>query len=129
MTAEVVGDDDVAWLERGAQERSHIGEKQRAVHWPVGDHGRSQSVVSQSSDKGRCFPVSMRNRGDAALAGLSSPIASRHVCCDPRLIEKHQLLDVERGLILFPSAPRLLHVCPFLLAGVQSFFYNSIPIC
>jgi len=66
--------------------------------------------------------MAMRNGGDATLADWSSPIAPRHVRRGRRFIEKHQLLDVERGLALFPLAPRLLYVLPFLLAGVQSFF-------
>lgn len=129
VDAQVVGNDHIAGLERGTQERSDIGKKQRAVHWAIGDHGCSQSVVAQPRNEGRCFPMSMRNGSDAAFASFSSPIASRHVCRGRRLIEKHQSLDVECGLALFPFAPRLFYVWPFLLAGVQSFFYSSNPIC
>lgn len=125
VAAQVVGDDEVAGLERWAQELFHVGEKHHSVHRPIGGHGRGQLVVPRSGDEGRGLPVPVGNRRDTASASICSSMAPRRAC----LVEEHQMSDVERGLILSPFKPRLLHVWPLLLAGVKSFFYSSSPIC
>src|ERR1035441_3671742 len=99
-----------------------MGKKHLPVHRLIGDHRRGQSAATQSAHKGRCLPMSMWRRTDAALASGSTPVAPGHVGRSPRFIEEHELFYVHRWQSLDPRAARLLYVLAFLLAGVQGFF-------
>ena len=46
VAAQVVEDHDVAWLKRWAQEIADISKEHLAVHWPIGDHRRSESAAA-----------------------------------------------------------------------------------
>jgi len=74
VAGEIVEDNDVAGLEGRGELGFDIGLKGCSVHGAVDDPWRSQSVTSQGSDKGLCFPVTKgRSRLQALVAARPSP--------------------------------------------------------
>ena len=122
VAAEVIEDHDVPGLQGGAQELPHPGQEQFAIHGPVGDQGRRQSIVPQTRKKRGRLPIAIGGRCDAALSSGRAAIAARHVGRGPGFIDEHEFSCVQVRLSRAPGAPRDLHVVALLLAGVQSFF-------
>ena len=123
VAAQIVGDDDIAGLERGAQKVPHISQEYFSVHRAI-DHQRScQAILAQSGYERGGLPMPMRHGSDAALSSGRSPIAASHVGAGPSLIQEDQLRRIQGRLKGgLPFMPCLLHVGAILLAGVQGFF-------
>ena len=66
--AEIVEDDDVAWLEGRREELFDIGAEAFAVNGAVEQTGRIDAVIAQGGKKRRGLPAAMRNLVDEALA-------------------------------------------------------------
>lgn len=122
VAAEVVEDHHVAGLQGGTQKLPHPGQEQFAIHRPVGDQGRGQSIVPQTRKKRGRLPIAIRGRCDASLSSGRATIAARHVGRGPGFIDEYEFSYVQVRLSRAPRAPRHLHVLALLLAGVQSFF-------
>jgi hypothetical protein len=122
MTGQVVGDNDIARLERGAQEVAHIAAEGRAIHGTVEHHGGGERLDPQAGDEGGALPLSTWHSRYAALALGSTAMGASHVGRHAGFIQKHQFGDIKRGLAFPPLLPCGLYVGTFLLAGVQSFF-------
>lgn len=122
VAGQVVGNDDVPGVERGAQELTHPGQEHLSVHGAI-DHQRgSHTIMAQASNERGGLPMPMRGRSHAALAAPGAPVAACHVRAGGRLIQKDQPVWLQATLPGPPLLARLLYVGPILLAGVQRFF-------
>lgn len=126
VTAQVVGNDDVAGPERGTEEIPDVGQKRCPIHRAIHERSR-QAVMAQSGERGGGLPVTVRNGTDTALPLVGPAIAPRHPGAGAGFVKKHQPRGIKLALPSLPLTTRLLHVRPFLLAGVQGFFLGSSP--
>jgi hypothetical protein len=122
VAAEIVEDDDVAWLERRHQYLLDIGQEALAVDRPVDDARGVDAVMAQSGEEGERVPAAMRGLGDQPGAPRGAPVAACHVGFGPGLVDEDQSLRVNPALILLPLSPPPRDVGTILLAGVQAFF-------
>jgi hypothetical protein len=77
--AEIVHHDDVAWGEGWYQNLLDIGKEHIAVHGAVNDAWSGERVGAQASDKGRVFPMTVRNFSDQSFPARRSAAQSGHV--------------------------------------------------
>lgn len=122
VTAEIVGDDDIAWLQGGAEDLAYIDKKCLLIHRAVERHRRGDFVHAQPGDERRGVPVTARNGSMAPLAFRRTPARAGHMSVRASFVDEHQLAYIKRGLVVLPLGPFLFHVCSCLLAGAQSFF-------
>lgn len=66
VTAYVVGDDDVAGVNRRAEALLDLFQEQGAGHGPVRHQGCGDVIMTQPGDEGGGVPMSVRNGGEAA---------------------------------------------------------------
>ena len=98
VAAEIVHDDDVAWLEGRDEQRVDIGPEPGAVDRAVDDEGRGDPVAAQGGEEGHGAPVTVGGETAKALA-LHAPAAQRrHVGLDPGLIPRVRLRRPEDRL-------------------------------
>lgn len=76
VRAEIVGDHDVAGLQRGHQDLFEIGEKARTVDRAVEDRGRGQARDAQRREKRTGLPARTRRVVIDARAGQAATVAS-----------------------------------------------------
>ena len=74
VAAEIVDDDDVAWLEGGDEDLLDIGQEALAVDRSVEQPWRIDAVMAESGDEGQRLPAAVR---DARLQPLSRMVPSR----------------------------------------------------
>ena len=79
MRAEIVHHYNVAWFEGRHQDLLDIGEESTAVHRAVDDTRGGERVCAQARDKGRGFPVAMRDFTDQPFASRCPTAQSCHV--------------------------------------------------
>jgi hypothetical protein len=127
VTAEIVHDDDIAGRERGREDLFDIGEEGLAIHRSVEDERRGEAAGTQPGDKGRCFPMPIRNRRDEPLATRSASALARHVGGCPGLIDKDQTIWIQACLVGAPNLPCGRNIRPLLLGGVKRLFLSVSP--
>jgi hypothetical protein len=66
--------------------------------------------------------VTVRRKGSEAIALRAPSPQRRHVGLDPGLIDKHQTVRIEAGLLGLPAPPPASDVGASLLKGKQSLF-------
>jgi hypothetical protein len=125
--AEVVEDDDVAWLEGGDEELLDIGAKALAVDRAVEQAGRVEAVVAQRGEEGRGFPMAVRNLGDQALAARRPAVAARHVGLGPGLVDEDQARRIDAALTGAPARAMAAYVRARLLAGDEGLLWMARP--
>ena len=122
MAAEIVHDDDVAWLEDRDELLFDVGAEAFAVDRAVEDARRGEPIAAQCAEEGHRAPVAVRRKARQPGA-LRSPSAQRgHAGRDPGLVEEDQAAGIEAGLPGLPSAPPAGDVRAGLLNGEQCFF-------
>ncbi len=122
MGGKIVHDDDVARRQGWDQTVFEIGAEDQPVHRSIDDKGRSDRIAAQTGDKSGDLPMPVRHAADEPLAAPATSAQPRHVGAGAGLVDEHQPRRIKRGLIFFPTLPRLSHVGAFLLAGVHDFF-------
>lgn len=122
VTAQVVGHNDVAWLEGRAEEVLDISQEDFPVDGAIDDQWRSQALLTQAGDESGRLPVPVRDCRYTALSSGRASVTAGHVGTGPGFIQKNQLGAVQHWLASPPFTTRLLHVGALLLAGVQGFF-------
>ena len=87
------------------------------------EHARcGDAIATQGGEKRHGFPMTVRHMGDQPFA-FSVPAAQRrHVGLDPGLIDEHQPLDVDAGLMFAPPSAPPGNIRPLLLGGANAFF-------
>ncbi|MBB4351852.1 hypothetical protein GGE35_005643 [Rhizobium cellulosilyticum] len=122
MAAEIIHDDDVAWLEHRHQLLFDISAKAFAIDWPVEDTRRCQPIVPQGTQECQRAPVAMWRKRSQTLASWSPAPDRRHVGLDPGLVNKHQSLRIEVLLQGLPSLSSAGNIGTSLFKGEQRFF-------
>ncbi len=92
------------------------------MHRPLQDHGGGKAIDAQTGGEGGCLPMSMRDRGTAALATLRAAAQAGHLGRGSGFIDEHQPAGIEIGLLDEPSQPARRDVRSVLLGGVRGFF-------
>ena len=124
MRGQIVHHDDVTHAQGWGKTLFNPRQETFTVDRAVKDIGRDQFIVTQSSDEGRRFPMTVRDRLDQTFALKGATIAWSHVRFGPRFIEKYKLCGIKLFLKLAPRLAPLSHVGAFLLGCDQRFFYN-----
>src|SRR5206468_5544015 len=106
MRGEVVGDDDVAWRQRGDQDLFDIGEKTVAIHRAVDDTRRGQPGDSQASDKRARLPPRERRMIADAGAAWTASVPAQKIRRNTGFIEKDEARRVPRRRCGLPLLPR-----------------------
>jgi len=122
MTAKIIHDDDVAWLEDRNQLLFHIGAKALAVDRPVKDTGCGQPVVPQRTEECQRAPVAVRRKRPQTLALWSPASDGGHIGLDPGLINEDQSFRIEMMLQGLPPLSSASDVGTSLFKGEQRFF-------
>src|SRR6266516_2883933 len=122
VAAEIIDDDDVAWLEGGYQHYLDIGEEDCAIDRSVDDTGRIDPIGAQRCQECERAPAALRNFGDQPLTSRRPPMGAGHVGLGPGLVDEDQTRRIKSALILLPLRPAPRDVGTILLAGAQAFF-------
>src|SRR5690606_1084132 len=89
MAAQVVDDDDAAWLQFGNEELLDPGGEAFPVDRPI-DHARGD-------DEGQRFPMPVRHFVDQRLALRAPAMGTGHICLHPSLVDEDHATD-DRGV-------------------------------
>lgn len=120
--AEIVHDNNVAWLQDGDELLLDIGLEAASIDRSVEDAGRGEPVGPQCAEEGQRAPVTMRGKAAHALA-LRSPASQRgHIGFDPRFVDKDQSTRIKATLPGAPASAPTGDVSAGLLKGEQRFF-------
>ena len=122
VRSQIVGDDDVVWLERGDERLLDIGAEYLAVDGAIEQAGRLDPVVPQSGDEGRSFPMAVRDFGDQARAASCPAAHPCHVGLGPRLVDEDEARGINPPLVLAPAGAVTGDVGAVLLARDSVFF-------
>jgi hypothetical protein len=122
VAAEIVHDDNVAWLQCRNQELLHIAEEALAVDRAIHQAGGGDGIRPEGSKEGLCLPMAMRHAGDEPLA-LVAPTPQRgHIGLGPSLVDEDQSADINPGLMLAPAFALAGDVRPGLFIPTNRFF-------
>lgn len=119
---QVVHDDDVAGFEVWYEELFDPAQKGRTVHRTIKDQRSDDPVVAQTRGKGRCRPVATGSFGHQALPAQAPSAQRCHIGSSPGLIDKDQLVRVQRMLRALPEPAGKGNIRAILFTGVQRFF-------
>jgi hypothetical protein len=122
VAAEIIDDDDVAWLKGRNQELLDIGQEALTIDRPVDHTGRIDAIRSQGGKEGECSPASVRHLRHQPLAARRTSMSACHVGLGPGLVNEDQARRIKPALILLPLDPPSGDVGAILFAGVQAFF-------
>ena len=81
-----------------------------------------EAIDAQTGGEGGCLPMSMRDRGTAALTTLRTAAQTGHLGRGSGFVDEHQAAGIEVGLLDEPGQPTRRDVRPVLLGGVRGFF-------
>ena len=125
VEADIVEDDDVAWLKLGSQLRLDPGLEAPGVHRRIDDPRRDHAVAAQAGDEGLRMPFAEGSVRPVALAFRRPAGALGQPGVGGRLVDEDQTgqgLGEEALAPRDPQFARLTDVGTFLLAGLQRFF-------
>jgi hypothetical protein len=128
VRAEIVEDDDVAWLEGRDEELLDIGAKAFAVDGSVEQAGRINPIVAQRSEECCGLPVALRDLVDEPLPFWRPAPKAGHVRLRPGLVDEDQALGVYEPLIGSPTRAMPSYVRAILLLRDEGLFLNVTPI-
>jgi hypothetical protein len=98
VAAEIVHNDDVAWVELRDEKLLDIGAEAFAVDWAVEQTGSGEAVAAQGAEESQRPPVAMRREASDPFAFRPPSPQWSHIGLDPGLVDKDQALRVEFGL-------------------------------
>jgi hypothetical protein len=122
VRGEVVHHHDVARPQRRTEHRPHIGSEDFRVRRAVHGHARGRTIQTDRGDHRGRTPVAMRTTRDQSFPPGRAAAQAGHVRFGGRLVEEDKLRGIEPTLLPAPAAPRLRHVGPVLLGGVERLF-------
>ena len=128
MRGKVVHDHEIAGLERGQEDRFHLGAKALRVGGPFERHAGGAPVQPQRRHHGGGLPVAGRSTGVRTLAVGGPGTAPGQVRFGPRLIEENQPGRIPARLPFAPEPARSGNVRAVLLAGPEWLFLQVRPI-
>ena len=92
---EIIGDDDVAGLQRRDEDLFDVGEEAGPVHGASEDSGGGEPRHPQRGDEGAALPPPLGRVIGDPLAARPAPIAADQIGGDPAFIEKDEVGRVE----------------------------------
>lgn len=119
---EIVGDHDVAGLQRGDEDLFDVGEEAGPVHRAIQDPGGSQARHPQRRDEGAALPPALGRVIGDPLAARPAPIAAEQIGRDPAFIEKDEASRVEGRRRRLPLGPGRGDVWPVVFGRAHRFF-------
>jgi hypothetical protein len=119
---QVVHDDEVAGSERRDQALLQPGQKDVAIHRPVEDIGRCDSVVAEARHEGCRLPIAVGRPSDQPFAAFATPAQAGHRRVRSGLVDEDDFVRIKRGLIALPDFAGQSHVGAQLLGCVKAFF-------
>jgi hypothetical protein len=120
--AEIVHDDDVAWLQDWHELLFDISAETPAIDRSIKYAWCGEPVAAQRPKEGQRAPVAVRCEAAQALA-LRAPASQRgHVGLDPCLVDKDQSARIEPALPGTPALAPAGDIGAGLLKGEQRFF-------
>ena len=122
MGGEVVGDDDVAWRQRGDQDLFDVREKTVAIHRAIDDAWCRQPGHPQAGDKGARLPARERRMIADPVAARAASIPAQKIRRDAGFIEKDEVRRVPCRRRRLPLLPRGGDVGPVVFGGAYRFF-------
>jgi hypothetical protein len=128
VRAEIVGYDDIVWLEGRDQELRDVGEEALAVDRAVEETRRLDAIAPQSGQERRGFPMSVRDLVDQSAPARRPAVKAGHVGLGPGLVDEDEPRRIDELLILAPSDPVALYVRTVLLAGDERLFLGVKPM-
>jgi hypothetical protein len=93
-----------------------------AVIGPVERHWRGKGGTAQRGGERRGQPMTVSDRGAAALTAFGAAVKPRHFGRDAGLVDKDQLLGIKLRRELAPRPARRRNIGPILLGCVRTFF-------
>ena len=127
MGAEIVHDDDVAFLERRAENPLNIGSEDLRVGRTSDGHTRRRAIQADGRDHGGGPPVTARRGGMNPFATLCAPTQAGHVGLGTAFVdedEPRQGLVEERLAPFDPMLARPPDLGTPMLAGPEGLFYD-----
>ena len=122
VAAQIVENDDVAWLQRGDEDLLDIEAEQLAVDRTIDDPWCVDSVVAQGGEEGHRLPMAAGHLGLKPLSTQTPSAQRRHVGLGPGLIDEDEPPRIDLALIGLPARPLAGDVRPVLLAWQNGFF-------
>src|SRR5262249_1410457 len=122
VAAEIVHDDDVAWLQGGDEDALDISSEVLAIDWTIKDPWGVNPVMAQGDQESRGLPVAVRDLGIEPLATRRPSPQGRHVGLGPGLVDEDRTLRVNWVLIVGPLRPPPGNVRTIAFAGDDAFF-------
>ena len=95
VSGEIVGNHDVAGLQRRHEDLFDVGEEADPVHRAIQDAWSGQPRHPQRGDEGAAFPPTLRRVIGDPLAARAAPIPPQEIGGDPAFIEKDEAGRVE----------------------------------
>ena len=126
MAGEVVGDDDIAGLQRRDQYLLDISEEKLSVDGSIEQPRRVNAIMPQGGDEGQCVPVSVGDFDGQSGAARAPTTQWRHVGFDPGLVDEDQARGINQPLVMPPLSAPPSNVGTILFAG-DGVFYIGIP--
>ncbi len=120
--AEIVHDDDVAWLEGRRENPLDVEGEAFAIDRAIDEPGRVDVVVTQGGQECHGLPAAMRHLGPEAPAAWRPAPERRHIGLGPGLVDEHQAGRVNAVLVGYPLRAPTGDVGTILLAGDQRLF-------
>ena len=124
VTAKVVHDHDIAWLECRDEDLLDVSLERRAVHGAVQDERRVDPVVAQGCDKGHGAPVPVWRSANQALAFRRPATQRGHVGFRPGFVDEDEAARVDPALIPHPARAAAAHIGTVLLVRQLGLFLN-----
>ena len=124
VAAQIVEQDDVVRPQLRRQHLLDISAEALAVDGAIKDTRCGDPAAAQTGHQGGDFPMSVRHRRQQPQPARRPAIASRHIGGGPSLVDKDQVVGIERGLATDESAALLGYVGAILLGGSKGSFFE-----
>ena len=98
VAAEIVHDDDVAWLKLRDENLLNIGAEAFAVDGTVEQARCSEAVAAQGAKEGQRLPMAVWREAPHPLAFWAPSAQWGHIGLDPGLVDKNQASGIELSL-------------------------------
>lgn len=127
VAGQVVHHHDVARAQFGHEHLLHPSPKRLSIDGAIKHQRRDQPCAAQGGYEGGRLPMPAGCFAQTAHALGRAPARGAHGRCGPSLIEKHQALGIQAGLLSRPALACLSYVGTLLLAGVECLFLSISP--
>ena len=122
VTAEVVHNDDVAWLKLRDENLLNIGAEAFSVDWTIEQARCGEAVPTQGAEESQCPPMAVWREAPQPLAFWSPSAQWGHVGLDPGFVDEDKAARVDPVAIMDPSPAPSCDVRADLFGGQNGFF-------